>query len=86
MSGSPVDHLTELVRNSSRIVVFTGAGVSTESGIPDFRSPGGVWDRFDPSEFTFQNFMKGEAGRRRVSEHFGLGAFVDGTLAVLARP
>jgi NAD-dependent deacetylase len=66
--GSPSDRLAKLVRDSSRIVVFTGAGVSTESGIPDFRSPGGVWDRFDPSEFTFQNFMKGEAGRRRYWE------------------
>jgi NAD-dependent deacetylase len=65
---SAVEHLCELVSTSSRIVVFTGAGVSTESGIPDFRSPGGVWDRFDPNEFTFQNFMKNEAGRRRYWE------------------
>jgi NAD-dependent deacetylase len=65
---SAVEHLCELVSTSSRIVAFTGAGVSTESGIPDFRSPGGVWDRFDPSEFTFQNFMKNEAGRRRYWE------------------
>ncbi|HEY7037845.1 MAG TPA: Sir2 family NAD-dependent protein deacetylase [Methylomirabilota bacterium] len=68
MTSQSVDRLSELVAGSSRIVVFTGAGVSTESGIPDFRSPGGVWDRFDPSEFTFQNFMKGEAGRRRYWE------------------
>ena len=68
MTPSEVDRLADLVSRADRIVVFTGAGVSTESGIPDFRSPGGVWDRFDPSEFTFQNFMGSEAGRRRYWE------------------
>jgi NAD-dependent deacetylase len=38
--------LADLLRAASRVLVFTGAGVSTESGIPDFRSPGGVWDRY----------------------------------------
>ncbi len=34
-----------LMREAQKIVVFTGAGISTESGIPDFRSPGGIWSR-----------------------------------------
>jgi NAD-dependent protein deacetylase/lipoamidase len=38
--------LVALLREAERILVFTGAGVSTESGIPDFRSPGGIWDRY----------------------------------------
>jgi NAD-dependent deacetylase len=63
-----VERLAELVSAARRLVAFTGAGVSTESGIPDFRSPGGIWDRFDPSEFTYQNFMASEAGRRRYWE------------------
>jgi NAD-dependent deacetylase len=42
---------------SQKLVVFTGAGISTESGIPDFRSPGGVWDRYDASQFTLEKFM-----------------------------
>src|SRR5260370_5613052 len=66
--SSEVERLADFVSSAGRIVVFTGAGVSTESGIPDFRSPGGVWDRFDPNEFTFQNFMGSEAGRRRYWE------------------
>lgn len=68
MTPSEVERLGDLVSSAGRIVAFTGAGVSTESGIPDFRSPGGVWDRFDPNEFTFQNFMGSEAGRRRYWE------------------
>ncbi|HTY76277.1 MAG TPA: Sir2 family NAD-dependent protein deacetylase [Candidatus Bathyarchaeia archaeon] len=61
----PSARIADWVLSASRTVVFTGAGMSTESGIPDFRSPGGVWDRFDPSEFTFQNFIGSEGGRRR---------------------
>ena len=44
------EKLREMIETCERAVVFTGAGISTESGIPDFRSPGGVWDRFDPAE------------------------------------
>jgi NAD-dependent deacetylase len=47
----------ELIRESENILVFTGAGLSTESGIPDFRSPGGIWDRYDPSDFYFQKIV-----------------------------
>ena len=52
-----VNQLAEQIIKSSKIVVFTGAGASTESGIPDFRSPGGVWDRYDPDVISFQNFL-----------------------------
>jgi NAD-dependent deacetylase len=47
-----VDALVELVRSSRPCVVLTGAGVSTESGIPDFRSPTGIWARYDPQEYA----------------------------------
>ena len=57
--------LVQLLRGAHRVVGFTGAGVSTESGIPDFRSPGGVWSRFDPSEFTFDRYVASADVRAR---------------------
>src|SRR4029453_17240946 len=59
------ERLATLLDGARRTVVFPGAGVSTESGIPDFRSPGGVWQRFDPAEFTYRNFVGSVEGRRR---------------------
>ncbi len=42
--------VAKMISVSDRIVVFTGAGVSPESGIPDFRSAGGIWTEFDPDD------------------------------------
>lgn len=52
----------ELMRAAERVTAFTGAGISTESGISDFRSPGGVWDRY--RIVTFQEFQASEDKRR----------------------
>ena len=53
--------LTQLLKDAQRVVVFTGAGISTESGIADFRSPGGVWSRMKP--IYFQDFVAHEPSR-----------------------
>jgi NAD-dependent deacetylase len=62
--------IAELVVRSTRIVVFTGAGISTESGIPDFRSPGGVWTKYNPQDFTYQKFIASEETRRLSWQRF----------------
>ena len=49
------------LRSSRNIVFFTGAGISTESGVPDFRSPGGIWTKYQP--VYFQDFLSSEAAR-----------------------
>jgi NAD-dependent deacetylase len=61
---NPIEKLAELFEAASRPVAFTGAGVSTESGIPDFRSPGGVWDRFSP--IAYQDFLSNREARRET--------------------
>lgn len=61
---SPRARLAEMIRDARRIVVFTGAGISTESGIPDFRSPGGVWSKMKP--IYFQDFVAREDQRREA--------------------
>ena len=60
-----VDKVADLIVQAERVAVFTGAGVSTESGIPDFRSPGGIWERFDPDDFTYQKLISRPEARKK---------------------
>lgn len=62
--------LAELIEAADRVAVFTGAGISTESGIPDFRSPGGIWSRMKPipfDQFIAREDMRREAWTRAFS-------------------
>jgi len=61
---SETDRLREMIDGAQRIVAFTGAGISTESGIPDFRSPGGIWTKYQP--IYFDDFMSSEEMRREA--------------------
>jgi NAD-dependent deacetylase len=67
-----VDELKRMIADASGMVAFTGAGISTESGIPDFRSPGGIWTKYRPIEFN--DFLRSaearrESWRRRFATH-----------------
>jgi NAD-dependent deacetylase len=67
-----VDELRRMIAEGKNIVAFTGAGISTESGIPDFRSPGGIWTKYRPIEFS--DFLasaeaRRESWRRKFATH-----------------
>ena len=67
---SGVEQLGDMIAEASTIVPFTGAGISTECGIPDFRSPGGLWTRNRPipfDEFVASADARDEAWRRRFA-------------------
>jgi NAD-dependent deacetylase len=66
-----IERVADLIINSKMIVIFTGAGVSTESGIPDFRSPGGIWSKYDPDDFTYQKFLSNPETRKKHWQMFG---------------
>jgi NAD-dependent deacetylase len=72
-----VEELQALVRAAKVVLPFTGAGISTECGIPDFRSPGGLWTRNRPipfDEFLASSEMRAEAWRRRFAMEREFGA------------
>lgn len=62
VNGATLRSLASELRDTDTTVAMTGAGVSTASGIPDFRSEGGVWERHDPADFHFSRFERDPAG------------------------
>ena len=71
-ADADLPELARLIRDARRIVFFTGAGISTESGIPDFRSPGGIWSKMKPIDFS--DFINSpEARKESWRRRFGGG-------------
>jgi len=74
-----INKAAEKIAGAKRLIVFTGAGISTESGIPDYRSQGGIWDKFKPVEFS--DFM---ASRTAREEYWRQRMAMEKSLAVSA--
>ena len=64
MHKDAVARLAQMIGAARRLVPFTGAGISTESGVPDFRSPGGLWTKYRP--IPFQDFLADSQARRET--------------------
>ncbi len=64
MEHNEIASIARMLHRARKVVVFTGAGISTESGIPDFRSPGGIWSRYNADDLTYQKFRSSEHYRR----------------------
>jgi NAD-dependent deacetylase len=71
-----INKIAEMIAASKRIVVFTGAGISTESGIPDFRGPQGLWTKVDPNDYTIDKFLGSEETRRRMWQNLRDGGLM----------
>jgi NAD-dependent deacetylase len=76
-----INKVAEMIAASKRLVVFTGAGISTESGIPDFRGPDGLWTKVDPEDFTIDRFLRSGETRKKVWYYL-----VEGGLMTNAQP
>ena len=59
-----IEQAADLVSTSEQILVFTGSGVSTESGIPDFRGPDGIWSKYDHEDFSIDRFLSDNQTRK----------------------
>ena len=79
-----IEQVAELVSTSERIIFFTGAGVSTESGIPDFRGPDGIWSKYDPEDFSIDRFLS-DSNVRKMHWEFLTSGQLNMTIYIWAR-
>lgn len=71
-----IHQVVRMISAARKIVVFTGAGISTESGIPDFRGPGGLWTKYDPDDFTIDKYLGSPATRKRLWDRLREGGLM----------
>ena len=64
-TSSDIESAIAVLRPAEKILVFTGAGISTESGIPDFRGPDGLWSKVDPDDFHIDRYRSSPELRMR---------------------
>jgi NAD-dependent deacetylase len=69
VARAQIEPLASCWRDAERVVALTGAGISTESGIPDFRSPGGRWERYQPT--TIQEFLASDSAAEEYWRYKG---------------
>ena len=72
-----INQVAGIITKAKKVVVFTGAGISTESGIPDFRSPGGLWTKYDPDDFTIDKFLGSAATRKKMWQRLREGGLME---------
>lgn len=72
------EQAAEHLARGKRVVIFTGAGISTESGIPDFRGPQGLWRRENPENYTYQRFLSDPDWRKQSWKRFAGGGMAEG--------
>jgi NAD-dependent deacetylase len=79
--NTAVADAARVLKPARKILVFSGAGISTESGIPDFRGPNGLWTRMDPDDFTIHRYLQDPAVRKRswmMHQRGYLGGILEG--------
>jgi NAD-dependent deacetylase len=67
-SEQAIAYAADIISQAQRLVILTGAGISTESGIPDFRGEGGLWGTFNQSDLLFHKFLTDESSREKFWE------------------
>jgi NAD-dependent deacetylase len=81
-----LDQAAAALSRAEQILVFTGAGISTESGIPDFRGPDGLWTKVDPDDFTINRYVRSSEIRRRGWKMHAAGELWGARSTVIPNP